>query len=132
MKHINMPKLSFLITSIAISLLIILFAASSLHVSATGKYSFNENGQTYGCDVFGTEGEPTDSPDLIQAIGEEGVLGYVYSSDFGLLPKTPQEAIAQNFIGDKIIPLYNKDGKTIIGSFKITTRTNLPSTNQSK
>ena len=34
-------------------------------------------------------------------------------------PHIPEEAVAQNNVGDKLIPLYDKDGRTVIGQFRI-------------
>lgn len=83
----------------------------------------NKNGQTYGSAADATT--PENEPDLIKAWGVDGNLGYVKSSDlYGKRPKTPEEAIAkqnrERKEGDRIIPLYESDGKTIIGSFKIS------------
>lgn len=85
-------------------------------------FSVNQNGQTYGSlmDV----NTPGQEPDLVKAVGVDGTLGYVKFVDMqGKLPKNPEEAIAmQNSRlkeGPKTIPLYDVDGKTIIGKFKI-------------
>ncbi|WP_422446435.1 peptidase [Thermoanaerobacterium sp. DL9XJH110] len=82
------------------------------------RYQVNEYGETYGsnayADILGEE------PDLVAAIGIDGTHGYVRSSDLDSpSPRTPEEAIAQNNLGDKLIPLYDKDGRTVIGQFKI-------------
>ncbi|ADL07111.1 M56 family metallopeptidase [Thermosediminibacter oceani] len=82
------------------------------------QYRVNEYGETYGpaiyAEVLGEE------PDLIAAIGIDGTFGYVRSSDLNPPdPRTPEEAVAQNNLGDKLIPLYDKDGRTVIGQFKI-------------
>lgn len=83
-------------------------------------YPVNEQGQTYGEGPFkpgiGQE------PDLIKAVDEKGVEGYVKSSD--LLPgvSSPEEAMeyqkSADAAGSKSIPLYKSDGKTVIGQFK--------------
>jgi len=83
----------------------------------------NKNGQTYGSAADATT--PDNEPDLIQAWGVDGNLGYVKSSDLnGEKPKTPEEAIAKQKReareGDREIPLYASDGTTVIGSFKIS------------
>jgi hypothetical protein len=78
----------------------------------------NEDGQTYGSSTDGT-------PDLISAVGVDGTSGYVRSVELmGELPKTPEEAIAQqnkrNAAGNvRKVPLYAVDGKTIIGVFNV-------------
>jgi hypothetical protein len=78
----------------------------------------NKNGQTYGSAAFAVS--PDNEPDLIKAWGVDGNLGYVLKSDLdGDKPKNPEEAIAQQKLqkGDRTIPLYDVDGKTVIGKF---------------
>jgi beta-lactamase regulating signal transducer with metallopeptidase domain len=83
------------------------------------QYQVNEYGETYGsnayADIVGEE------PDLVAAIGIDGTHGYVRSSDLDPFPspRTPEEAVAQNNLGDRLIPLYEKDGRTVIGQFRI-------------
>lgn len=88
------------------------------------KYPVNENGQTYGKD-----NDTGNSPDLIAAIGENGVEGYVKQTDLMELgdANTLDEAIEYDkkravlaSQGTYIeIPLYKNDGETIIGKFRI-------------
>lgn len=97
------------------------------------KYPVNTNGQTYGSVAKATSFET--EPDLIAAIGIDGTKGYVLSKDLrGEMPKTPEEAVAltkelkkatlsAKANGSDIVrevPLYDVDGKTIIGKFGIT------------
>lgn len=82
-------------------------------------YQINENGETYGSglysDVLGKE------PDLISAYGIDGTFGYVRAKDFDSNANTPEKAIEQQNMnkGSRKIPLYEKDGKTVIGVFEI-------------
>lgn len=100
-------------------------------------YAKNKSGQTYGSAAFAVSVET--EPDLISAVGVDGTEGYVYSKDLnGDMPKTPEEAVAQtNAIREKTararsnepvvvrtIPLYDVDGKTVIGEFAITNSAN--------
>jgi len=85
-------------------------------------YPIDESGQTYGssADAISRETEP----DLICALGVDGIYGYVRSVDLNEeMPKTPQEALDQMAknaaIGARQIPLYAVDGKTVIGVFNI-------------
>jgi hypothetical protein len=85
-------------------------------------YQINDKGQVYGSAMLAlTKGY---EPDLISAIGLDGTKGYVYSTDLnGEVPSTPEEAIkltAQR-VNNWEIPLYESDGETVIGSFKIET-----------
>lgn len=82
----------------------------------------NESGLSYGSATHATS--PDNEPDLIEAWGIDGTLGYVLKSDlYGKKPKNPEEAITmmkqQQKAGDRAIPLYESDGKTVIGTFII-------------
>lgn len=82
----------------------------------TTEYKVNENKETYGLGIqVITLGK---YPDLIQAMGVDGTVGYIKYSDLMLTPKTPEEALAQQNI-NRTISLYQNDGKTIIGSYEI-------------
>ena len=88
------------------------------------RYPVNANGQTYGIeDEHGT-------PDLIEAVGENEIYGYVKRTDLldeGDFIGTLEDARdydkkrlnkeEQNEY--KVIPLYKNDGITIIGKFRI-------------
>lgn len=57
-------------------------------------------------------------PDLMSAEGENGTIGYVKKEDLnGPQPKTPEEAVKLNEAKSREIPLYDDDGKTVIGKF---------------
>lgn len=85
-------------------------------------YPVNANGETYGPNVFNIT-----EPDLILAIGEDGVQGYRRTSEtHGSDVTSPEEAMAymewlkeQSFIS---YPLYMQDGKTIIGKMIVVVR----------
>ena len=91
------------------------------HLKA-GKFPVNKNGETYGsiADVTVTGQEP----DLILAKGVDGTDGYIKSKDLNKdQPKTPEEAAAymkksENSTSESI-PLYDVDGKTVIGKYQI-------------
>lgn len=81
----------------------------------------NENGQTYGSAAL--VNSPDQEPDLISAVGVNGVEGYLRAVDLDEeMPKTPEEAVARmknRKRGEvKEIPLYAVDGKTVVGKFK--------------
>lgn len=89
----------------------------------------NENGQTYGSELAATEYD--NGPDLISVEIENGKTGYVYRDEFydnANQPNNPEEAMAYMEMVEKnvkeygyykLIPVYEEDGKTEIGSFKI-------------
>lgn len=100
-------------------------------------FSINSKGLTYGSALNATSRE--EEPDLIAAIGVDGTEGYVYASDLEeKMPSSPAEAVAiTKAIKEKkaksknnkpvvirSIPLYSSDGKTIIGTFDITSTPN--------
>ncbi|MGL4914175.1 MAG: hypothetical protein ACRC3Y_17265 [Romboutsia sp.] len=80
-----------------------------------GYFKTNLNGETYGTFINKNNGEIMD-PDLIEAIGDGDVEGYVRSEDvFGhdntYDSENPNKKIS--------IPLYEVDGATVIGEFTI-------------
>ncbi len=84
-------------------------------------YQKNKYGESYGyaghnADLIGKQ------PDLIAAYSTDDKFGYVRAKDLeSAKPKTPEEAITitlQNLKG-KIINVYDKDGRTVIGTFEI-------------
>lgn len=82
-------------------------------------YQVNEAGQTYGQapTVDGAE-----MPDLLSAWGNDGTLGYVLFSDLGMEPARSIDEIeeANRRSEEKYtVPLYESDGKTIIGEFTV-------------
>jgi hypothetical protein len=83
-------------------------------------YPTNENGQTYGSALYATS--PDTEPDLIKAIGVDGIIGYVRAVDLnGPIPKAPEEALTMQRNAESVreIKLYDVNGKTVIGKFKI-------------
>lgn len=93
-------------------------------------YSVNEQGQTYGKGPY--PAGPSQEPDLIRAVGENGVVGYVKSSDLnGPSFSSPEEALAHQETlhkagGYELIPLYESDGETVIGEFKMYLNYSIP------
>jgi hypothetical protein len=91
-------------------------------IKPTPKFPVNKNGETYGSNsevtVAGQE------PDLILAKGVDGNDGYIKLKDLNKdQPNNPEEAVAymekMKNSAPKNIPLYDVDGKTVIGEFKI-------------
>lgn len=80
--------------------------------------SLNENGETYGCMIASLEQDI--ELDLIAAVGNNGVEGYVRSAEMDAATyRAPEERhIVQT--EDVTIPLYDVDGVTIIDTFTIT------------
>ncbi|MBC7292680.1 MAG: hypothetical protein H5T84_01010 [Thermoleophilia bacterium] len=67
---------------------------------------------------------PQDEPDLILAEATNGKVGYVLRTELeGQEPGSPQEALAQQAAQagkNRAIPVYESDGKTVIGVFIVT------------
>ena len=129
-------KSTVISTILGITLTLSLGASIYTASGADGKqYKINSNGMSYGTHskVLNVVNK-VDEPDLIAAMGIDGTLGYVKSKDLEEKePKNVQEANLLNkekqdlkekrkkegkkFI--KEIPLYDVDGKTVIGTFGI-------------
>jgi hypothetical protein len=82
-------------------------------------YKTNADGQTYGTDG-GAPAGPVDEPDLEAVIATNGEQGYAYASQLnGPTPTSPAQAAAENNQPARTIPVYESDGKTQIGQFKV-------------
>ena len=84
------------------------------------KYNINDNGETYGSAL--SEYTIGAEPELISAVGANGVSGYIKAAD--LTPKVSSikealEQTAENASG-RTIPLYAVDGATVIGEFAVS------------
>lgn len=77
------------------------------------EFGTNANGQTYGSGWLDT------TPDLIKAIGVGGVHGYVLDAELTQvgLKNSPDEILTDI---PTTIPLYDKDGITVIGEFALS------------
>jgi hypothetical protein len=88
------------------------------------KYPVNEEGLTYGSLL--DSNSPENEPDLILVVATNGKEGYAKKSDLdvahGPVFKSPAEALAwqeANADVDTVVPVYEKDGKTVIGEFVV-------------
>jgi hypothetical protein len=83
----------------------------------------NDSGETYGS---GLDSSPYErGPELIKAMGIDGTIGYIRRTEADSpMPKTPEEALAMQAkqINPRYINLYECDGKTVIGKFKISSK----------
>jgi len=58
-------------------------------------------------------------PELIQAVGDNGVPGYVRYEDLeGPQPTSPEEAVKMSG-QERVIPVYAADGKTVVDQYTI-------------
>ena len=148
MKRVTGIKLFSVITLAAILAFGTIYAvmAEKVDISERSKFNVNENGQTYGSSSVDSHLATPETycelelPELIMAMGVDGTVGYVYQSELeryshgGLpAPTNPEEALeymikieelkeAARISGKKhlnYIPLYDVDGKTIIGKFGV-------------
>ena len=89
----------------------------------TPAYPVNDRGQTYGADIDAPN--PAQGPDLVRAYATNGKLGYVYGANLNDEPafSSPEEAAAWSRAtrseSPRSIPVYELDGVTVIGEFKI-------------
>jgi hypothetical protein len=82
-------------------------------------YKTNADGQTYGTDGGAPSG-PVDEPDLVAVQATNGQVGYAYANQLNVpTPTSPAQAVAQDNQPARIIPVYESDGKTQIGQFKV-------------
>ncbi|CEQ21146.1 beta-lactamase inducer [[Clostridium] sordellii] len=130
-------KLKFCVMALAVSVLVSgygIITSSSADdngkISKTidtirGYFKTNDNGETYGTYIDKGDGE-WEEPDLMAVIGVNDVEGYVKKVDLydeENQPNNPEEAIAymekREKEGSRLIPVYEKDGKTVIGEYRI-------------
>lgn len=90
-----------------------------------GYFETNENGETYGTYIDKGD-DKWEEPDLMAVVGLNNVEGYVRKVDLydeENQPNNPQEAIEymkkKEKEGPRIIPVYKKDGKTVIGEYRM-------------
>ncbi|MDU6114749.1 MAG: hypothetical protein E6649_10030 [Paeniclostridium sordellii] len=130
-------KLKFCVMGLAVSVLVSgygIITSSSADdngkISKTidtirGYFKTNDNGETYGTYIDKGDGE-YEEPDLMAVIGVNDVEGFVKKADLydeENQPNNPEEAIAymekREKEGSRLIPVYEKDGKTVIGEYRI-------------
>lgn len=129
-KNVKIILLSLLCLVLAVAMLIKLDVFTQDNGT---KYSVNRNGQTFG--TIANMGSNSNPPELIAATGIDGTIWYVYLKDlYGEQPRNPEAA--KNYMGrlnvlieealkrgDNFlwyIPLYESDGITVIGSYRIS------------
>lgn len=83
------------------------------------EYAKNQSGETYGS--LSKAETDIDAPELISAVGTNGVSGYIRRGDFVRpLPQSPEQALAEQATRPlwRTMPLYEKDGQTVIGEYR--------------
>ncbi|MDR6910953.1 hypothetical protein J2W54_002906 [Rhodococcus fascians] len=84
-------------------------SARSAAPAAQTESGVNTSGQTYGS-ALNAESD-ADLPELVSAVGTNGVDGYIRSSD--LTDPTPDDA------GSRSVPVYDISGETVVDQFAI-------------
>jgi hypothetical protein len=120
-KTIKKKSLVFIIAlTVCIPIGICVFALSNGYFDTASNNPKNQFSENYASKLpaipVGTE------PELIKAIGVDGTIGYVFSIDLeGVQPKNPKEALEQQSKRSSYreIPLYDVNGKKVIGKFRI-------------
>lgn len=92
------------------------------------RYPSNADGLTYGS---ATEAQSAaDEPELIQAIGVNGVEGYVYRDELNAYPEQGDRASIERWMERvstaRSIPVFAVDGKTRIDTFVIESNRSVP------
>ncbi len=129
MKHRKASGAAIVIAAVIVICLTMAFSASGINDVPARKvftptqdeilkngYPVNKNGETFGPNVK----DILDSPDLVLAVNDEGVVGYVrLDEDDGSKVSSPEEAAAYMAAGphDQFINMYTEDGQTVIGKF---------------
>lgn len=86
-------------------------------------YPINSSGQTYGPGgLTDANGMCIEEPDLLLVQGNDGVVGYASLDDLvsDYVPSNPEEAVmfTESQPSERRIPLYDRDGKTVVGTFR--------------
>ena len=82
-------------------------------------YPVNQSGLAYGPALYAETYE--DIPDLIAAVGTNGISGYLYSEElFSVGAISSPEEVIVLMPTSYTIPLYEKEGKTVIGAFVVS------------
>ena len=129
MKHKKASGLTIAVAVVMVLCLTMAFGASGISDVPADKvyiptqeevlkngYPVNENGETFGPYV----NDILDSPDLVLAVNDEGVVGYVRPDEAdGAKVSSPEEAAAYMASGphDQLVNMYTEDGQTVIGKF---------------
>lgn len=79
------------------------------------EYGVNKYGQTYGSALL--ESKIGKEPDLVSAVGTNGIQGYVKVEELFPLPTSLQ--VGDSINSNDVISLYDQDGKTVIGEFAL-------------
>lgn len=106
-------------------------ASPNLHIPITAKsVKVNILGETYGSELFLSEIGV--HADLIQAVGNNGIIGYVKDSDLNADDNVNNPNEAVNYMSknktNRIIPLYKNDGTTVIDTFTVFSGQNISQT----
>lgn len=117
--------------AVLITVILLVSCVQVSNAQSTSKYKTNQNGETFGNDkqaqILGY------SPDLILAIGENDVTGYVKKTDLEGDATSPEEAIGINQVKEtRQIPIYEEDGVTVIGTFILENDNNVVTTSNSE
>ena len=94
-----------------------------VQTSTSVQYLTTAHGQTYGPDLGPSnpgQASTYHGPKLVWVQATNGKSGYVYAAQLnGPIPKSPQQAIAMNAQYPRTIPVYARNGTTVIGKFVI-------------
>ena len=78
-------------------------------------YPVNHLGMTYGPE----DPESEILPDLLLAENEDGIVGYVLTSDVIGEPPTREDVLAGDVDGSREIPMYTSDMEEVVGYFSM-------------
>lgn len=131
----KVTKLGFPILFLTLGVVIGILTYTASAFAKNELYQRNKDGLTYGTLEAVAKNPSAETPDLIACEGIDGTIGYCYKTDLdGDQPSNPEEAIKymeelkeqvsiavknrESFL--RYIPLYDSDGKAVIGKFGIS------------
>ena len=85
---------------------------SEEYIQPLDELNTNDEGLTYGPDVLGA--------DLILVISDQGKTGYIYREDYEAVDAHTLDDALTNPNGEVVLTVYDKDGKTQVGTFTLT------------
>ena len=117
-----MKRINLRIVTILSLVLFLCSLGTPAFAASTGSYQLNRNNETYGSGLFASSDHSL--PDLMLAVGDSGITGYVRTSDLqkedDSLSDVLAEAVAKPAEAySYTIPVYEEDGMTVIDSYTV-------------
>lgn len=117
-----MKRINLRIVTILSLVLFLCSLGTPAFAASTGSYQLNRNNETYGSGLFASSDQSL--PDLMLAVGDSGITGYVRTSDLQKEDDSLSDVLAETAartadVSSYTIPVYKEDGITIIDSYTV-------------